>query len=80
VPWSIHCWSLSTLGIGPGAVAGHLPAAQGADDGVGAIEHHLAVELGYRGGDLREVPGERALLARLQDHPLGAMEGDAVVC
>jgi hypothetical protein len=28
-----------------------------------AVEHHVPIQLGYRGGNLWEVPGERALLA-----------------
>jgi hypothetical protein len=32
------------LGIGQGAVAGHLPAAQGANDGVGVLDGELVIE------------------------------------
>jgi hypothetical protein len=45
-----------------------------------AAPSRSAVQLRYRGGNLREVPGEQTLLAGLQDHPLQATEGDAAVC
>ena len=41
------------------------------------IQHHLDVQLADSGDDLREVPTERALLARLQSGPIHAALGDA---
>jgi hypothetical protein len=44
-----------------------------------AVEDGLDVELAEGGNDLWEVPGERALLARLQGDALLAAVGDAAV-
>jgi hypothetical protein len=41
------------------------------------VEHHVGVELGDGANDLREVPGERAALARLQSNRAQTAQRDA---
>jgi hypothetical protein len=44
-----------------------------------AVEHGVDAELGVGLGDLREVPGERSVLARLQSNGVQAPKADAAV-
>ena len=67
VPWSIHCWSLSSWDPFQGPSEGIFPAAQGADDGVGVLDDVLVIEqIKRRSIESRSFVRNKGLMSRLE--------------